>query len=373
MNERKRVLQVNIDNNGGNGAFSLIRYLYSYLSETYVFDYYTMGNFLKDAVYDSIVKDGGVCYSANLRKNKLLGHIVLPFNFYSFLKSRNYEIVHIHSEVAYKQFLYVIAAHCAGVDKIIVHSHSSDIDGEHKKLKLVLHKFFRRCVNMMGTDFLACSMPAAEWMFDASIIASNRFHLVDNGIVAEKYRFDAPKRAFMRNKLDVDDFIVLGHVGALKKVKNQMFLVELMSKLDVNKYKLILVGDGEDRNKIEEAARRAGCSESIVMLGSRNDVDNVMQAFDVVVFPSIFEGVPMALIEAQAMGIPVLASNQINPLVKVNPNFRFIPIGSGNIEVWKKEIENIAGNHIEEQGYYSIAQSKFNIKKSADCLRNVYQ
>ena len=83
---RKRILQVNIDNDGGNGAFALVRYLYSFLKNEYVFDYFTMGKFIEDSVYKDILSDGGKCYSADLRSNKLLGHIILPFNFYKFRK-----------------------------------------------------------------------------------------------------------------------------------------------------------------------------------------------------------------------------------------------------------------------------------------------
>lgn len=373
MNEKKRVLQVNIDNNGGNGAFSLIEYLYTYLDDAYVFDYYTMGNFLKDAVYDSILRDGGICYSANLRKRKFLGHIILPFHFFNFLKNNNYEIVHIHSEVAYKQFLYVIAAHCAGVNKIIVHSHSSDIDGEHKKLKLVLHRVFRKAVNKLGTDFLACSMPSARWMFDDCIMKSSRFHIIDNGIAVEKYKFDYEKRNKVRKNLGVDEYIVLGHVGSLKKVKNQSFLIRLLATMDLNKYRLILVGDGEDRKKLKEQAMENGCENNIVMLGSRNDVNVLMQAFDVFLFPSLFEGVPMALIEAQTLGVPILASDRINPMIKVNPNVEFVPIDSDSIPTWKKKIEENLEKHLYEKGVEIVSNSRFNIKNSADCLRKVYQ
>ena len=373
MNDnRKRILQVNIDNNGGNGAFSLVRYLYKHLSNFYVFDYYTMGKFLEDKVYEDIINDGGICYSANLRRNKFIGHICLPFNFYKFLKDNIYDTVYIHSEVAYKHFLYTIAAKKARVKKIIIHSHSNDIDGNHKGIKYFFHKILRNKINKYGTDFLACSMPAAEWMFTPNNIKSDRFHLIINGISPSEYKFDEMKRDYIRKKLNMDSNIVIGHVGSLKKVKNQIFLLEVFSKLDLKKYKLILVGDGEDRRSLEQRARDLGCYNEVSFLGSRNDVDTILQGIDIFTFPSLFEGIPMSLIEAQTVGVPVIASNKINPIIKVNTNFKFLQIESNDIEKWVKEIQMLENTHIKGKGFENMSKSIFNIEKSAEDLRKVY-
>lgn len=372
MYKKKRVLQVNIDNNGGNGAFSLIRYLYKSLSDDYIFDYYTMGNFLKDDIYKEIIKNDGLCFSANLRKNKLIGHIMLPFNFYQFLRKNDYEIVHVHSEVAYKHFLFAVAAHYAGIKKVIIHSHSNDIDGSNKKIKYLFHRVLKVIVNKLGTDFLACSMPAAEWMFTADNLKSDKFHIINNGISLSEYRFNKDKRNAIRKNLGISQFLVLGHVGSLKKVKNQSFLLEIISKLDSSKYKLVLVGDGEDRALLEKKAKDLMCSNSVIFMGSRSDVNKILQGIDVFLFPSLFEGIPMSLIEAQTVGIPVIASDRINPAIKVNSNFDFLPIEKDYIETWANRIELLEDFHLKEKGYDNMSHSTFNIEKSADILRRIY-
>ena len=312
MSEKIRVLQVNIENEGGNGAFSLVRYLYYFLKEDFIFDFFTMSKFMDDAVYRDIVNDGGKCFSANLRSNKLLGHIKLPFVFYKYLKKNKYKIVHIHSEVAYKHFLYAIAARCAKVDKIIIHSHSSNIDGNNKGVKLVCHKILKSWVNRLGTYFLACSIPAAEWMFDDKVRSSNRFKLLHNGIDPRKYKFSEEKRIVARNKLGVENKIVIGHVGALKWVKNQQYLLEILSNIHDETFVLILIGDGEDKEKLVKDSIRLGVEKQVLFLGSRTDVAELLHAIDVFVFPSFFEGIPMAMIEAQTVGIPIVASDVIN-------------------------------------------------------------
>lgn len=369
--DKKRVLQVNIENTGGNGAFSLVQYLYKYLSDEFIFDYFSMGIFTQDAVLDEIVKTGGKCYSANLRNNKLVGHVKLPFVFYKCLKQNNYNTVHIHSEVAYKHFLYAIAAKFAGVRQIIIHSHSSSIDGDNKGFKYFCHIILRTFVNRLGTDFLACSEPAAEWMFNKKTLNSNNFRYLHNGIAPSAYKFSKEKRNDKRRELGITTNIVLGHVGALKKVKNQERILDIIKDINDSNYKLILIGDGEDKEKLVKKAKKLGIESQVLFLGSRTDVADLLQAIDVIVFPSFFEGIPMALIEAQATGIPVVASDTINKAIKINSNIRFVSLEEDN-SIWIEAIKEVQNNQLENLGNINVSLSDYNIEKSANELKKVY-
>lgn len=368
---RKRILQVNIDNDGGNGAFALVRYLYSFLKNEYVFDYFTMGKFIEDSVYKDILSDGGKCYSADLRSNKLLGHIILPFNFYKFLKKNKYDIVHIHSEVAYKHYLYAIGANLAGVKKIIIHSHSNNIDGNNKGIKFLFHKILRNRVNRLGTDFLACSEPAAEWMFDKKTLKSNHFKLLHNGIAPHSYKFSEVIRNEKRSSLTITNEIILGHVGALKKVKNQERLLDILNDINNPQYKLLLIGDGEDRQKLENKAKSLGIIDQVIFLGSRTDVAELLQAIDVFVFPSLFEGIPMALIEAQAVGLPIVASDRINKDIQINDNITFCPLEESN-KYWIDAIYKSELSHMKLAGNNNVQSSYYNIQNSSESLKKVY-
>lgn len=369
---RKRILQANIDNNGGNGAFSLMRYLYQYLSEDFIFDYYTMDCFIEDSVYSAIKADGGICYSANLRRNKLLGHILLPFNFYKVLERNQYDVVHIHSEVAYKHFLYSIAAQAAKIKKIVIHSHSSNIDGEYQGFKYLFHKMLRGKVNKYGTFFLACSLPAAKWMFTKETLNSRNFSILQNGIATEKYLYSDETRTEVRNELGLNSEKIIGHVGTFKKVKNQKFLIDIISILKNRGYKLILVGDGDDKEKLIAKAREMRCLDSIIFTGNRTDVNRVLQAMDIFVMPSLFEGIPMALIEAQAIGLPIIASDVINHDVKINENVEFVSLDKDK-ESWIAYIEKNIGNHFKKKGFIKVSESPFDIKKSANQLAQIYK
>lgn len=373
MNKREHILQVNIDNDGGNGAFSLIRNYYNYLSDEYIFDYFTMGKFIHDSVYSDIRKTGGKCYSANLRKNKLIGHIMLPFAFYKCLKKNDYKIVHIHSEVAYKHFLYGIAAKFAGCPFIIIHSHSNNIDGDRKGVKLLFHRILKQAVNNIGDYFLACSSPAAEWMFSHRNLCSSKFAILQNGIVPSKYEYNEIIRKRVRLELNIDDYIVIGHVGALKKVKNQAFLIDVINSFpDKDKYKLLLIGDGEDKYTLVKRTKELNCEDQVLFLGNRTDVCSLLQGLDVFVFPSIFEGIPIAMLEAQAVGLPVIASDTINNDVVINENVKMLSIGA-SIDEWKKNIQLATRTHMKMDGYKNVLNSKYNLERSAQTLGLIYK
>lgn len=368
---KEHILHVNIDNNGGNGAFSLVCYLYEYLKENYIFDFFTMDQFVDDKYYRIIKERGGQCFSANLRGNRWLGHAQLSNSFYRFLIDHPYKTVHIHSEMAYKQYLYASAAHKAGVKQIIIHSHSADIDGDHVQLKKFLHNAYKDKVSRLGTNFIACSEAAAAWMFPKYIISNCKYTILHNGINPAKFKFNVTERQSIRNALNIEDnMILLGHVGALKKVKNQLYLLDIMEKLD-SKYHLILVGDGNDKAMLLKAATDKGISDRVIFFGMSDNVEQLMQGMDALVFPSYFEGIPMALIEAQATGLPVIVSSAVTSEIRLNDNVSFLHLSDG-ADVWINTIEEYVIRHIYDQGYVNVRDSDFNIAKSAEVLSKIY-
>ena len=375
MGEKKRLLHVNIDNNGGNGAFALMCYLYSVLNERYIFDFFTMDHFVDSPETELICENGGQLYSANLRNNKFWGHVKLPFIFYNYLKNNDYKVIHIHSEVAYKHFLYVWAARRAGIKHIIIHAHSSSIDGNYVKLKKVFHDFCKNYVCHASSEFISISMSAANWLFTQNVLNDkNRLHYLTNGITPKKYCYCSKKRKQIRNELRIDDDIILiGHVGALKKVKNQRFLIEIFRKLVKVKhnYELVLVGEGEERKYLEQQIKEYKLGGKVRLMGARSDVKDLMQAFDVLVFPSFFEGVPMTLLEAQCCGMPIVASDRITRDIKINENIEFVSLESG-VDEWVDAIERNQKNHIYEKGFINVQKSKYNIENSAITLSEIY-
>ena len=145
-----------------------------------------------------------------------------------------------------------------------------------------------------------------------------------------------------------------------------------MHDLNDERYVLVLVGDGECRKEIEDKIKKLSLEKKVYLLGNRTDVPDLLQALDIFVFPSLFEGIPMALIEAQAVGIPVIASNTINPDIKINDNISFLSLDENNAK-WITEINKRKSKHVKCKGYSNVSNSAYNIKNSAEVLKELYK
>ena len=208
-------------------------------------------------------------------------------------------------------------------------------------------------------------------MFTKKTLNGGHFKLLHNGIVPNAYKFSEEKRTVKRMELGISDKVVIGHVGALKKVKNQIRLIEILKNINDARYVLLLIGDGEDKEKLVLKAKELGVENQVMFLGSRSDVADLLQSIDVFVFPSFFEGIPMALIEAEAVGLPIVASDTINQDIKINDNICFVSLDESN-DKWIQKIQVAKKLHIKENGFLNIKNSAFNIEGSAYALSSLY-
>ena len=216
---------------------------------------------------------------------------------------------------------YLKAARRSGIKKRIIHSHNSrNMDS---RLRGLLHWWNRRIVDRYATDFWACSDFAAEWFYRKDLLPKVR--IVRNAIDAERVSFDPGKRAAVREQLRIGEHtFVIGNVGRLHFQKNQMFALEVFREYLKQEpdSRLILVGQGEDETILKE--RAAGMADKVIFAGVQKDMQAWLSAFDFFLFPSNFEGLGIAALEAQANGLPVLASEGvIPPEVKVTGNLSF--------------------------------------------------
>ena len=320
-----RVLQVNLDDAGG--AFSLIFQVQKQLNKRVVFDYYSMANFRKKAIVDQIESMGGRICEARLRSNRLIGHFILPFDFYKFLKENEYKIIHIHADTAWKLLLYSLPAKLGNARKIIVHAHSSSISGDYRLLKLICHYIAKPFLPNVSTTLLSCSDMASKWMYPTKYL--NKVIKIHNGVDANKYKFNDDIRKKEREKLGIKpNEILIGTVGDFSYAKNPFILVDifriLLNKMD--NCKLIFVGDGPNRSQVEKYANKYGIMDKVIFLGMRFDVNCIYSALDVFVMPSRFEGLPMSALEAQANGLKCFLSDRISREVKILDNCQFIDI-----------------------------------------------
>lgn len=231
---------------------------------------------------------------------------------------------------------YLKVAKKYGVKKRIIHSHNSqNMDNWMRK---VLHMINRYKIQKYATDFWACSEGAARWFYKKNL--QSKAVIIKNAIELDKIEFSEQKRSLIRNKYGIDDKFVVGNVGRLHFQKNQMFALEVMKCL-VQKMPncvLVLVGQGEDEKKLKQRARELNIQENIIFTGVQSDIGGYLSAFDLFLFPSVFEGLGIAGLEAQVNGLPVISSYGVIPeKLKLNDNFHFKKLEDG-AESWADEI-----------------------------------
>lgn len=285
----------------------------------------------------------------------------------AFFAEHGYPVVHSHID-AMSAFPLAAARSC-GVAARVAHSHNDSVD---RDLKYPIKQAARRRLPGIATHYWACSEAAGAFLFGEE--NRDRLHIVKNAIDLEAFRFDAPARESARAELGLrSGELVVGHVGRFCAVKNHSFLVDLLGQLrrDGVDAVLALVGDGELRERVERKAASLGLSGSVRFLGLREDVPRLMQAFDVLAFPSLHEGIPLALVEAQAAGLPVLASDRVSPESLVVPNAAALPLESP-LAIWAAKARLLAAAGRFQNPMPLLAGAGYEIASSARSLQDAY-
>lgn len=219
--------------------------------------------------------------------------------------------VHIHTGLYAGHYLPVLKR--TGVHNRIVHAHSTSTDLNH----WYHHPWqwaMKRQISRYATHRFACSKPAGQWLFGAGWESKAHSRVLPNAIDLTQYEQLPTVKSASRNAIGVPvDALVVGHIGRLDAVKNHRFLLKVFGKLHqfAPQSHLVLVGEGELRAHLTEQAQQLGIQEAVHFLGARGDIPYVLNAFDIMVMPSHYEGLGLALIEAQAAGIPCIASAPI--------------------------------------------------------------
>ncbi len=329
--------------------------------------------FCENELYKKDVEEkGGNVYALNLPFNPGQSR----FNLYSpvlkFLKENKYDVVHIHSGSISVLAICSFACRIAGVKNIVVHSHSTGTkkDIKYRVLKALMSIPLRFC----PTSYCACSVEAGLWKFPEDIVSS-KMHVVNNGIDLSKFRYDGEIRKKIRQQFTIDDnTIVLGHVGRFSHQKNQEFLIEIQRRLKAQnvRSKVMFVGTGEQLYDNKKMVKELDLEDDVIYVGVVPDVYNYLQAMDVFVFPSRWEGLGMVAVEAQAIGLPVIASTFVPSVVNLTENVKFCDID--NPEKWVDNIIQVSKSRhlnaheiIRQKGYDIVDTARF--VKDLYCMR----
>ena len=313
------------------------------------------------AYEDEIARGGSTLYFLPERKKGLLYYQSLD----AFFKKHQYDVVHWCSgsctSIAplYYAWKYRIPIR-------IAHSHSSGCVGTHN---LLLHYLLRPVMNRLVTERLACSDKAGKWFFK-----SMPYKVVKNSISTKVYSYNVTERKEKRKELGISsETKVIGHVGRFDSNKNHAFILDVF-QCYINLHSdavLMLIGVGATKTIIEEEVKSFHLEDRVLFLGERADVPNLLQAMDLFIMPSFFEGLPFVLVEAQAAGLPCLVSDTVDAGVKITPHLNFMSL-SQPAETWAKAIEDILDKYLRGNNGKYIIDASYAIENTVKELETIY-
>ena len=250
--------------------------------------------------FDDIFEAAGGKKIAIADGNK--GKLFYLLNVCKIAKS-GYDVAYFNLSSPSAVFKYPLICRLAGIKKIIIHSHNSHED-KINFLKGFVNWLGRRYINKICTVKFACSDRAAVWMFGKN--NSHNYVLINNGIEVDKYSYNETIRDKYRIELGCDkNTLVIGHVGRFVRQKNHAFLIEIFNELIKIRpnSRLLLIGTGPLKGKIEAIVKNKNIEMNVIFAGEKSNVNDYMQAMDMFILPSLYEGLPIAGIEAQASGL----------------------------------------------------------------------
>lgn len=295
-----------------------------------------------------------------------------------FVAHPEYKIIHSHvSDLGGFQNLLRVAR-SKGVPTSIIHAHSTRAPKKGSKVQSFINEKLmqrnKRNIEKIGTDFFACSNEAALWMFPESILSGDKFRVIANGIDVDHFSYNKDARLQVRESLNIPkDALVIGHVGRFAQVKNHKFLVDVfnfLTHLNPNSF-LLLVGGGELKQQIQERTENAGISEKVRFLGEKEDTAPYYSAMDVLCMPSLYEGMPIVGIEAQANNLPILFSSNVPIEARIGNRVHFLDLEMG-VESWTERIMAIAHRVDDNSNKEKLDKAGFNSAFASAELEKFY-
>jgi capsular polysaccharide biosynthesis proteinCps4H len=359
-----KVLQVVATMNMG-GIENFLMNLYKSIDREKVqFDFLILNN--ENNIFEKEIEElGGKVFK--IESIKKAGYSKFLKNLKYFFKEKTeYKVIHSHYNIMNGIVLYSSLNNMANVR--ISHSHSTSTG--FSLLKNIFLYFSRILLEKSQAKKFACSNAAGIWLYGKN----SDFNIIYNGIDASRYKYNYVIRENKREELQLSKKdIIVGHIGSFRKVKNHDFIIEIFSELskkDKN-YKLILVGDGELKKEIELKVDKKELRKNIIFLGIRKDIAELLQLFDIFLFPSLYEGLPISLVEAQTSGLKCFISENITKEIDLGLDLlEFISLKKSALE-WANIIEE-KKNYIRRSRLEVIQEKGYDIKKTSKDLVEVY-
>lgn len=365
-----RVLHV-IGKLGSGGIENFVVNLYRHIDRMQLqFDFVVFRD-IKEFYDEEIQKLGGrkIVLERDLRGN-LWDRLNRMVHFYIFLKRHpEYPIIHIHMSTPSSQIEFVLIAKALG-RKTIAHAHAS---GDYRRgfIRKFIYALCRSFLWNVSDEAVACSEEAAEWLFSQKY--SKKARIIHNGIEFSKFVFNKSVRHDMRVKYGLEKYFVIGHIGRFAPEKNQEFLLEIIQELKGSvPLKLLLVGDGAEKERVKKLTCEKNLDHEVIFTGESHEAAALLQAMDIFLLPSLYEGLGIVALEAQAAGLPCILSDGVPMEVKCTGACEFLSLNAG-AEKWAHKILEISKHKERQLKEMEIRNiRKFDVQNIAYTITDLY-
>ena len=366
-----RVLQI-VGRMDRGGIETMIMNLYRHIDREKVqFDF--LAHYGREAVYnDEIRALGGRIYEMPALKDethvyywRLFSYIRALHKF--FKEHREYKVIHGH--MTNTASIYMPIAKKYGVTCRISHSHNTHAKAGHLG---VVTDFLQKSIYRHATDLFACSEAAKHWFYSDDLIKNGNIHILANAVDAERFRFRPEKRAQMRKELNLDGKLVIICVARFRPEKNQTFLIDILKEMLKERQDVVFVfaGEGPCEEEVKAKAKEYGIQEYTRFLGMRTDVPDLLQASDAFVLPSLWEGLPVTAIEAQASGLHCVVSEGLTEEMNALGMVKYVSLEE-TPAVWATALIE-AATMPRHDTYDQTISSGFDINTTTPWLQNFY-
>ncbi len=325
---------------------------------------------VEESPFTDILSREGVCiHSLSGSRNRVLEN---RSRFLQLMASRQYDVLHLNAFHG-AEWYYLHLAKQAGIPKRIAHAHNSMLKkGRLSRCKLAVHEMGKRVYAGDATDLWACSRAAARFLFPRAV--QDAVVTIPNGIDVMKFRFGEKQRSRTRQEWGIGDDILLGNTGRLCRQKNQQWVMAVFQRfLQRHPHsRLMLVGDGEDKGLLLRQADALGLGDRVIFTGITDRVPDFLCAMDVFLFPSIFEGLGIAAVEAQAAGLAVVCSDQVPEEAALLPNVQRLSLQE-DIGRWVDAVENACRIRTARESCADAVKAKgYDMQDVAALIQNAY-
>lgn len=319
--------------------------------------------------YDEYVQELGAKLICIPSGNEIIEKIKRRFKVYKFLKKGKYSIVHLHGTQP-QTYADAYLAKKAGVENVILHAHNTQ---SMTKFRVKVLPLFKSIFGKYPTYYLACSQEAADYMWPKDV-DSDKCSVVINGIDFSEYTFSLKKRKIFRQENHLEDKFVVGNIGRFAEQKNQSFLIDIFYQIQkrIPKSALLLIGEGKLEAQIKMKVKELGIENKVIFFGTTKDVPSALMGMDVMCFPSLYEGLGIVAVEAQAASLDVVVSDGVPDSANISPFYHKLNL-TDSANAWADKVCSFLNSSYRKSNMQCLGQSSYDIRETANKLMQIYR